>query len=813
MYKALWNSSRDSDLLTQGGGAAMNILYSPGGTGLEAQTVPAKLVEEANVGSYYFTIEMQGTSTRENKSKNVTLTLHTSDTSNGYLVFSPNYDAEDSSTFLPEQSWTLKADVVDSAHSNNTAIGKFVNALCKDSGKFAVGADILINSHQRLCLDGFPVLVFMTDIIQTVDENGQTVRNKRTYYMGYYNFNLGRSSYNNLACTQKEYLDEMVSGIQDSTQPFKFSIQHLVNRADYGVAEVNDNIAEFDFSQYDKTLLFGPDDDADVVTMYGHMVTNDTNSLKTALIALNKQVARAGYYIFQELNKEFVKTPVNKRNTLGHTVLDQNGNVVTTEYDISDAYKVPNIVNTPVYQTVYQRQGTESNYSRIQLDKRQEYTDNPVSILDVIKCISRISDTDDEDNRLTPYLDYTYTVIYYVVVMAFGMVDSVLKNLNVKTWNLPIDANAINQIATFYPMFYDMDTACELNNAGLQTIRFNAAMDYWTTQEDSSGILKESQVLRDYWPQSSDDDTSISAGGSFDFPCSYLFAIAKYANVIAGANISNENIRSQFDLTPSVLWTMLRKKGGLLESADIFVNGSDDEKNPREAFFTDGMTKAGGFFINLNYRLKYLYVGVENNKPSLSKISYFHGTRRQRVKEWLASRFYFLDQIFNLSARGLIITTKNAVTYYEPKGGQLCGNYVDGTDLTALKSNPDIYLLMDAFSDQSVSSSSGGSSSGVLGWSGTFTVTAPQNTPLVLRNSDEYKTYFLSTQGHNDNKITIVENGAPVVIPFGSGLWKDVDTLNAFARAVMYVNSDNLITARVTINAKISQWTILGKRL
>jgi len=37
-------------------------------------------------------------------------------------------------TFLPESSFTLKADVVDSSHSNNNAMGDFINA---NTTKFA----------------------------------------------------------------------------------------------------------------------------------------------------------------------------------------------------------------------------------------------------------------------------------------------------------------------------------------------------------------------------------------------------------------------------------------------------------------------------------------------------------------------------------------------------------------------------------------------------------------------------------------------------------------------------------------------------
>mgnify|MGYP000659638849 CR=1 FL=1 len=61
------------------------------------------------------TIELQGTSTLADAVKNINIT--TPDTS----IFVPK------STWLPEQTYTLKADVVDSSHASNASIGSFIN--------------------------------------------------------------------------------------------------------------------------------------------------------------------------------------------------------------------------------------------------------------------------------------------------------------------------------------------------------------------------------------------------------------------------------------------------------------------------------------------------------------------------------------------------------------------------------------------------------------------------------------------------------------------------------------------------------------
>ena len=80
-----------------------------------------------------FIAKLQGSSTLSYKIKNLDLILTNTDDSEqaDIFLFSPNYKKNDTSTFLVENRFTLKADVPDSSHSNNTSCGKFVNTVCK----------------------------------------------------------------------------------------------------------------------------------------------------------------------------------------------------------------------------------------------------------------------------------------------------------------------------------------------------------------------------------------------------------------------------------------------------------------------------------------------------------------------------------------------------------------------------------------------------------------------------------------------------------------------------------------------------------
>ena len=73
--------------------------------------------------------------------------------------------------------------MVDSSHSNNVIIGKFVNDYMRESA---------LDANCKTCLEGFPVLLFMRD---TLSDSTQT---SNDIFLGIYSFNLGRSSEFNL---------------------------------------------------------------------------------------------------------------------------------------------------------------------------------------------------------------------------------------------------------------------------------------------------------------------------------------------------------------------------------------------------------------------------------------------------------------------------------------------------------------------------------------------------------------------------------------------------------------------------------------
>jgi hypothetical protein len=124
----------NEDTAAKTGKIPVTVSYSVNGSGLN----PIGLPMNKGIGIFY--LQLQGSSTMSYLAKNFELYAPTNTTQGKTYLFSPNWTMFDSkkqatpnygstvyNTFLPESSFTLKGDVVDSSHTINDAIGKFVN--------------------------------------------------------------------------------------------------------------------------------------------------------------------------------------------------------------------------------------------------------------------------------------------------------------------------------------------------------------------------------------------------------------------------------------------------------------------------------------------------------------------------------------------------------------------------------------------------------------------------------------------------------------------------------------------------------------
>lgn len=137
--------------------------------------------------------------------------------------------------------------------------------------------------------------------------------------------------------------------------------------------------------------------------MLGDLVYSSNNSTaKNKIQNFVKKIAKGGGYLFGLINKKFlpVMDPDNKESN-------------------ARAYHIENTV--PDYKSQYKRN-----------NKDYSLTGEVVSEADLSSLIECLGSLDD-DSQVDGVLNYDSLVYYYTTCMTFGLVDSVQKNLNIKT--------------------------------------------------------------------------------------------------------------------------------------------------------------------------------------------------------------------------------------------------------------------------------------------------------------------------------------------------------------------------------------------
>lgn len=735
----------------------VSISWSPGKNSVDEVQFPS------GFRNARFRFKLQGSSTKNYRVKNFNLIIEntTGTEQDDIYLFSPNFQEGNPKSFLPETEFTLKADVVDSSHSNNTSCGRFVNTVCR---KFSedITEDGYYKPYIKNCLDGFPTLLYICH----VKEDALTGELKRTYYyMGVYNFNLGRSSYYNLG-----YKDLSVFGTQDnklltnagnSFSFFKVSPAFDKLKEGLGVAEIQGGDPHFDFSQWDPTVLF-QQVDTDQRYMFGDLVygSNGTEQqLKTNISKFVEKVAKSGGYLFDFLKKKrgpYETDDVKEGAGYNAEVYDEDGNPTGESKN-----------QVPDYTKQYTKRLSPSGaWEFVQKTDMGTIKGTELDLKNLV--------IPDVDTGKLASLNFQSVSEYYTICMVLGLVDSVMKNLNIKTWNSKPDGTA-----TWYPAFYDMDTCLGINNQG-NPISYFAFSDYWHSQikktvnevEYPSAV----QIYRDFSPHALGEN-------GYDVPTNYLFTVAKYAKLIFSDNQSEEAIYlSQY---PQELYAKWRSNvenpkthEGILKNADVFM----------ENFFANNLAAICPALVSYNYRSKYLKLATENDTTWVSTdFNKFNGTRVNKVRDWLEGRLHILDVYFNLNR-----AMPQAITYRTDLGKweTLMVGSAPVTDTMyssnySLADNEDVVILKDIFS------ANGGAGVQLSGYV-SFQIRCPEFSPLQIYNAigSIHENFILG--GSKNQQVEFTPTGVQTVKLGGSQAWSYLQDINWITTSGLYITSDKL---------------------
>ena len=380
-------------------------------------------------------VSKQGTSTMNNLIKNLEIRfdkmLKADDGSNlDYELFQPK------ETWFPERQFTLKADVVDSAHANNASIGKWIND----------NADILFEKtppmeelearrptdtrdktkvHEKVTikqtLEGFPCIL----LIQFDGEETQTC-------LGIYSFNLGRGAYYNMGF---RFLKDFTTKIKNSTGEY-----------------VDNALPAFvtSYHAYGQNEKFGSIDQQKV---YSYEIGENAN----VIVDGNKTLPLA---LFMQDDISIIKH-VGEFKYNGGNWLDPTAPVT------DDA----------VWTAL---QGLFTLFAQMTSSTVKKYTWNEQS--------GGYVETDGEYpaqsswSTLAAELDTRFSIknaySYLLICVKFGLVDSLGKNMTAVCY----DVGGTNK---FFIRFYDMDTANGLDNTALESVAKTAYLDTFSNNPNT----------------------------------------------------------------------------------------------------------------------------------------------------------------------------------------------------------------------------------------------------------------------------------------------------------------------------------------
>lgn len=568
-------------------------------------------------------VSLQGTSTLTYKDKNLEIYFQKkkegSETETE--MFQPKAD------WLPENRFTLKADVVDSAHANNTSIGKWINDVAsteilednpamealrnnypKDIYTDANGEKVQAQRYDeekqeyvkivhdnvkvRHTLEGFPVLL----LVKFAKELNATL-------LGIYSFNLGRYSYYNMGFRFLESFTRRTSGTsyEDKGCPAIIK-EYQVKTGDIAI-DLSRSIKQNEIYSYEFDSA-GDDN------------TEEHCSWSQDSINVIKRMGTFRY-------------PENVGDTEWNNIKPLFS--VTANFLGKDKYDFRDGVWLPI----------GGKY---------------------------IFDKDSNPEELCRRLNITNALAYFDIAVAFGMVDSLGKNMTLRTW----DGGK-----TWWCCFYDMDTALKLTNAGYEEVDPMVYID----------IFKNKALY--IWGPGPDESSEDYRKIPFDETGSRV----PYTETLPTTGINEcvvyENLRPDegkgFGSFNSGLWNILRgqyftqydPRGAKIyypQVWDTLRRGALSTHNNFVELIESIVGNCGEIIYNFDYNEKYISHYEYKDKTGTTRTIYgniemLHGTRIETIREWLRQRFTFLDGVWHVdNGSNLLSYYRQGTMYYEGSG-------------------------------------------------------------------------------------------------------------------------------------------------
>lgn len=583
-------------------------------------------------------ISLQGTSSLSYVSKNFELYLGNLDANGKKLLFQPRAD------WLPENEYTLKSDVMDSAHVNNVVIGEIINGIVKNSNGESVTpmaatppmsavnslwSDEVkateIKSKIKHTSDGFPCLVF---IRYAPDADGIT---KQPKFCGIYNFNLGRHAEYNLGL--KLLLDYTRVNTDGPTL-----ISDYTEKVDYWNTGTSNGAYSIEINQNHSSQGAFQQDDLKIVKYMADVVytSRDSETAYTQVQKFYTQMANMALgavpkYTMNDKNDSPTKVisinksalPWNSKTNyrLNDCAFDSTFNWYTSLID-GHSQPLPAVGESNSY---WQYGGIITGFYN--LDKNAYYN----------------------FNMCEQHLNWNNACAYFMVALIFGMVDSMCKNMTLRSWGND----------EWYLCFYDMDTAFGLNNSGQDNVGYWSHLHRWYNTQSSDTGITSFAVEKNYE----------SSTGAQQYFASWWNRIWEVLENLAG--IDSGNIADK----PSISSMYINLRTNLFPDPEEFI----------DKYYKSYTENTGSIMFNYDYKIKYLrevkqydaITGTYKNTTTteFDQLKFLHGNRVMHVRDWFKKRILFLDGVYGIQGS----TVNLPVSVNSPINSMWSDNKATGT--------------------------------------------------------------------------------------------------------------------------------------
>lgn len=535
----------------------------------------------------------------ENVLRNTTVTVSGQGTTSlGYTIKNLEIDFGNKlfwvkNDWFPERYYTLKADIVDSAHANNASIGKFVNTCAKNTelvnktpameyfdthkNEFSLPTstyDSTDGLSVKHTLEGFPVLL-IARFADSQNENGFIKS------LGIYSFNLGRNAYYNMGFrVLKAFRDENDSVRTDIVAPYVLNapkeedVINLNAQCWEGRDSINGNV----LSQAQLNNL-----NAEIESWTDYVGNTTTKNCTT-------DYQLSGYFwsaLPSHINYCWKATyPEGASIEYGFRNLFQK--IVQLTYSKGDDFALED--NALIYQY-----GWDDQNKKMYIPEQ-----SPTHVTRVDGSVG---------------FDIRNARFYYVICMLFGLVDSLGKNLSIRSWKLNYSDDDNNRI--WYTCFYDMDTAIGISNLGTQNIAPDVCDEELSNNPNGGGLVKtfarhpddeRIYTVRDnkLWGILDDRTFKMQYGESGD---------------VGGASGADDSYYA-------LAWDRIRSN--YLQNVDVFIDN----------YFGKQTENVGELLYNQDFDVKYV---------NSQETQFMYGDRKAFVRDWLDKRIKFLDSFFGYS--------------------------------------------------------------------------------------------------------------------------------------------------------------------